>query len=106
MRKITFFLALMVAMVTTAFGQTPIQSADFNAGAYYYRIYNKATDKGDTGWMAFAPQDDSSYARLKAYDAQDESQVWQFIPEGDGYYIYNVLSERYLNGVTGNNNAV
>ena len=95
----------MVAMVTTAFGQTPIQSADFNAGAYYYRIYNKATDKGDAGWMAFAPQDDSSYARLRAYDAQDESQVWQFIPEGDGYYIYNVLSERYLNGVTGNNNA-
>ena len=104
MRKITLFLALMVAMVTTAFGQTPIQSADFNADNTY-RIYNKATDKGDTGWMAFAPQDDPVGAMLKAYDANDEYQVWKFVANGTGYNIYNVKTERYLKAVTGNNNA-
>ena len=91
---------MVVTMVTTAFGQTPITFADFNANNTY-RIYNKR-EGGD--WKAIAPQDNLTGAYMKAYDASDESTVWKFIPEGEGYYIQNVKTQKYLAGVYGNGN--
>ena len=39
MRKFTFFLALMVAMVTTAFAQTPVlELSAEQIGAYPYQL--------------------------------------------------------------------
>ena len=76
MRKFTLLFSLVVTMVTTAFGQTPITFADFNANNTY-RIYNKR-EGGD--WKAIAPQDNLTGAYMKAYDASDESTVWKFIP--------------------------
>ena len=100
MKKVMFFIASLF-LVVGAMAQSPINSADFNADNKY-RIYNKAASKGDASWMAIAPKENHANACLKAYDADDETQLWQFIPSDGKYYIYNVATKKYLGAVQGN----
>ena len=87
-----------------AMAQTAINSADFDP-TKTYRIYNKAEDKGDTGWKAMSYI--NSKGCLKPYDASDETQKWQIISLGEnGYRIYNVSASKYFAAVEGNNGVL
>ena len=83
-----------------AMAQTAINSADFDPSKTY-RIYNKAEDKGDTGWKAMSYI--NSKGCLKPYDASDNTQKWQIISVGnDGYHFYNISAGKYFAAVEGN----
>ena len=99
MRKFTLLIASLF-ITLGAMAQTAINSADFDPSKTY-RIYNKAEDKGDTGWKAMSYI--NSKGCLKPYNASDETQKWQIISLGDnGYRIYNVSASKYFAAVQGN----
>ena len=80
--------------------QSPINFANFDASKTY-RIYNKATDKGDTEWKAMSYSNQRGC--LKSYNVADVSLNWQFVSAGENQYkIYNVESQKYLGAVGGN----
>ena len=99
MRKITLFL-MSLFLTVGAMAQSPINFANFDASKTY-RIYNKATDKGDTEWKAMSYSNQRGC--LKSYNVADVSLNWQFVSAGENQYkIYNVESQKYLGAVGGN----
>ena len=67
-----------------------------------YRIYNQKQESGasnnDATLMAIAPKNDTQ-ACMKAFDVNDESQVWQFVEDRDKYKIRNVSTGKWLGAV-------
>ena len=83
--------------------QTPIQSGQFDANKLY-RIYNKKTETGannnDDVYKAISVNDAKTQGIMKPYDANDESQIWKFVADGDNKYkLLNVSTGKYLGAV-------
>jgi hypothetical protein len=101
MRKITSLLMMLLSFVGIANAQTAIETSAFDASKLY-RVYNCATDKGDTGNMAWTAN--GSTLCLTAYNGEQLNQLWQFI-EGETagkYLLYNPASKVYMQAVVGN----
>lgn len=98
------FLLLTASLFLTigAMAQTPIQSGQFDANKLY-RIYNKKTEtnasNNDAGYMAISVNDAKTQGVMKPYDANDESQIWKFVADGDKYKLLNVSTGKYLGAV-------
>lgn len=102
MRKILLLTASLFLTIG-AMAQTPIQSGQFDANKLY-RIYNQKQESGagnnDAGYMAISVNDAKTQGVMKAYDANDESQIWKFVADGDNKYkLLNVLTGKYLGAV-------
>ncbi len=102
MRKILLLTASLFLTIG-AMAQTPIQSGQFDANKLY-RIYNQKQETGagnnDAGYMAISVNDGATQGIMKAYDANDESQIWKFVADGDNKYkLLNVLTGKYLGAV-------
>ncbi|MBQ5896627.1 MAG: discoidin domain-containing protein, partial [Bacteroidaceae bacterium] len=102
MRKILLLTASLFLTIG-AMAQTPIQSGQFDANKLY-RIYNQKQESGagnnDAGYMAISVNDAKTQGVMKAYDANDESQIWKFVADGDNKYkLLNVLTGKYLGDV-------
>lgn len=83
--------------------QTPIQSGQFDANKLY-RIYNKKTETGannnDDVYKAISVNNAKTQGVMKPYDANDESQIWKFVADGDNKYkLLNVSTGKYLGAV-------
>ena len=92
MKKILLLTASLFLTIG-AMAQTPIQSDQFNADKLY-RIYNKKTEtnasNNDRGFMAISVNDAKTQGVMKPYNANDESQIWKFVADGDKYKLLNV----------------
>ena len=102
MRKILLLTASLFLTIA-AMAQTPIQSGQFDANKLY-RIYNKKTEtnasNNDAGYMAISVNDAKTQGVMKPYDANDESQIWKFVADGDNKYkLLNVSTGKYLGAV-------
>ena len=101
MRKILLLTASLFLTIG-AMAQTPIQSGQFDANKLY-RIYNQKTEtnasNNDAGYMAISVNGDATQGIMKAYDANDESQIWKFVADGDKYKLLNVSTGKYLGAV-------
>lgn len=101
MRKILLLTASLFLTIG-AMAQTHIQSGQFDANKLY-RIYNQKQETGagnnDAGYMAISVNDDATQGIMKAYDANDESQIWKFVADGDRYKLLNVSTGKYLGAV-------
>jgi len=103
-KKFTMLMASLFFSIGTTWAQTAITKDAFDA-AKSYRVYNCATNKGDTQNMAWTVTTSGTIC-LTVYDSEDAKQIWQFI-EGSGdnagkYLLYNVASGTYMKGVQGN----
>jgi hypothetical protein len=49
--------------------------------------------------MAISVNDAKTQGVMKPYDANDESQIWKFVADGDKYKLLNVLTGKYLGAV-------
>lgn len=98
------FLLLTASFFLTigAMAQTPIQSGQFDANKLY-RIYNQKQESGagnnDAGYMAISVNDAKTQGVMKPYDANDETQIWKFVADGDKYKLLNVSTGKYLGAV-------
>ena len=101
MRKILLLTALLFLTIG-AMAQTHIQSGQFDANKLY-RIYNQKTEtnasNNDAGYMAISVNDAKTQGVMKPYDANDESQIWKFVADGDRYKLLNVSTGKYLGAV-------
>ena len=96
---------LFCAFVATAWAQTPIKFADFDA-TKTYRVYNQKSGENVKAWVV----NSSNKGALTNYDATNWEQIWQFVPgEGDNagkYLLYNLNTKKYLQKVAGANGVV
>ena len=105
MKKISTLLMLFCVFVATAWAQTPIKFADFDA-TKTYRVYNQKSGEDVKAWVV----NSSNKGALTNYDATNWEQIWQFVPgEGDNagkYLLYNLNTKKYLQKVAGANGVV
>ena len=101
MRKILLLTASLFLTIG-AMAQTPIQSGQFDANKLY-RIYNQKQETGagnnDAGYMAISVNGDATQGIMKPYDANDKSQIWRFVADGDKYKLLNISTGKYLGAV-------